>query len=133
MLTLISKCSFLKVSGIDDLSEVPNTSDPEHSHVKAILLIYSMESFLFQRLNEACRNKDAFSIKTLGPYATALTMVINEVQYKRKDSLSGEFICYRGFALHPSIIEMWKHQKTLKLEGYNSTSMDESMARKFAA
>jgi hypothetical protein len=69
------------VSGIEDLSLVPNTSDPEHPHVKAILFIYSMESFLFKRLNEASRSKDPHSLKTLGPYATALTMVINQVKH----------------------------------------------------
>jgi hypothetical protein len=71
--------TFLKVSGIENLSQVPNTSDPEHPHVKAILFIYSMESFLFKRLNEVSRKKDGASIENIGPYAVALTMVINEV------------------------------------------------------
>ena len=43
--------TYLKAAGIHDLSEVPNTSDPEHPHVKAILFIYSLDSFLFDRLN----------------------------------------------------------------------------------
>jgi hypothetical protein len=89
------------------LSIVPNTSDPEHPHVKAILFIYSLESFLFKRLNEAYREKDASSIETLGPYSVALTMVINEVQQNRKDSLKGQFICYRGFAVPPSLNIKW--------------------------
>jgi hypothetical protein len=122
----------LKVSGIEDLSLVPNISNPEHTHVKAILLIYSMESFLFKRLNEVSRNKDAASIETLGPYATAFTRIINEVQHNRKDSLKGEFVCYRGFALDPSIIQIWKKMKVLKLDGYASTSLDKKVALNFA-
>jgi hypothetical protein len=71
--------TFLKVSGIEDLSAVPVTSDPEHAHVKAVLFIYSMESFFFKMINQVCRKKDALSITTLDSFATALTMIINEV------------------------------------------------------
>jgi hypothetical protein len=39
--------TFLKVNGIENLSIVPNTSDPDHPDVKAIIFMYSMESFLF--------------------------------------------------------------------------------------
>ena len=43
--------TYIKTVGIDDLSEVPNTNDPNHPHVKAILYMYSLDSFLFDRLN----------------------------------------------------------------------------------
>ena len=43
--------TFLKVAGIEDLKKVPNTLDPEHADVKAVLFMYSMESFLYSRLN----------------------------------------------------------------------------------
>ena len=44
---------FVKLSGVDDLNQVPQLNDPEHCDVKAILLMYSLESFLFKRLNES--------------------------------------------------------------------------------
>ena len=43
--------TFLKAAGIHDFSEIPITSDPEHNHVKAVLFMYSLDSFLFDRLN----------------------------------------------------------------------------------
>ena len=72
--------SFLKVAGIDNLKTVPNTSDPNHAHVKTILFIYSMECFLFKKLNKASRDKDQSVIKTLGPYAVAMSKIIDSVQ-----------------------------------------------------
>lgn len=50
--------SFVRAAGVGDLKKVPNTSDPKHAHVKIILLIYSMECFLFKKLNRASRDKD---------------------------------------------------------------------------
>ena len=69
--------TYLKAAGIHDLSEVPNTSDPEHPHVKAILFIYSLDSFLFDRLNQSQRDQDSSVVQTLGPLAVALTRRIN--------------------------------------------------------
>ena len=43
--------TFLKVLNIKDLSLVPNTSDPDHKDVKAILFLYSLDSFLYVKLN----------------------------------------------------------------------------------
>ena len=40
--------TFMKVSGIDDLSKVPDLSKPDSNDVKAILFMYSLESFLFK-------------------------------------------------------------------------------------
>ena len=64
------------MQGIRDLTRVPNTSDPDHKDVKAILFLYSLDSFLYQRLNQISRNKDASAIPTLGAYSVALTRVI---------------------------------------------------------
>jgi hypothetical protein len=54
--------SFLKVAGIKNLKSMPNTSDPEHTDVKTILFMYSLECFLFKRMNKASREKDSSSI-----------------------------------------------------------------------
>ena len=71
--------TFLKVQDIDDLDQVPNVSDPNHKDVKAILFLYSLDSFLYHRLNQISRKKDASAIWTLGAYSVALTRVIEKV------------------------------------------------------
>ena len=69
--------TFLQSAGITDLDKVPRLSDPRHKDVKAILFIYSMETFLYSRLNQIQRTKDTSSILTLGPFAVALTRIID--------------------------------------------------------
>ena len=105
--------TFLKAVGINDLSEVPNTRDPEHPHVKAILYIYSLESFLFDRLNQSQRDQDSSVVQTLGPFAVALTRIILRVEQNRADKETNPFICYRGLSLPKQKIEEWKHQKVI--------------------
>jgi hypothetical protein len=68
-----------KLAGVNNLDKVPQLRDPEHIDVKLILTMYSLESFLFKRLNESSREKDARVIATLGPFAVALTKIINHV------------------------------------------------------
>ena len=65
------------MQGIDDLNKIPNTTDPEHKDVKAIIFMYFLDSFLFGRLNKISRDKDSTAVETLGPFAVALTKVIN--------------------------------------------------------
>ena len=70
--------TFFMVAGINgkDLNEVPNYIDPEHPHVKAILFVYSLESFLFTIINKSSREKDTSVINTLGPFAVAISNII---------------------------------------------------------
>ena len=70
--------------------------------------MYSLESFLFKRLNESCRLQQTNVIETLGPFAVALTKIIDNIQHKRIDGIEGEFICYSGLALDKSLVEEWK-------------------------
>ena len=114
------------------MKEKPNTSDPEHPHVKAILIIYSFECFLFKKLNKSSRDKDSSVIKTLGPYAVAISRVIEKVQQKRLDKIIGSFICFRGITLPPLLIENWKNRKFIDQDGYISASRDERVAIAFA-
>ena len=67
------------VQGIKDLKKVPVTDKAEHKDVKAVLFLYSLESFLYPRLNKISREKDKSSILTLGPIAVALTKIIDGV------------------------------------------------------
>lgn len=77
----------------------PVLDDPNHSDVALILTMYSMESFLFRRLNESDREQLTQCIHTLGPFAVALTKIIDNVQRKRDDKIDGEFPCFSGLAL----------------------------------
>ena len=45
----------LQLGGITNLDKVPRLTDPDHIEVKIILIMYSLESFLFKRLNQSSR------------------------------------------------------------------------------
>ena len=47
--------TLLKTAEIFDLDQVPKLEEPEHSHVKTILIMYSLNCFLFGRLNQGSR------------------------------------------------------------------------------
>ena len=100
--------------------------------MKTILFMYSLECFLFKRMNRASRDKDSSAIKTLGPYAVAISKIINSVQQKRLDKRVGQFTCFRGMALPQKIIQKWCKKKSLHLDGYISASLDEKLAMYFA-
>ena len=68
--------TYFKVAKIVDLKEVPVTSDPNHPHVRAAMYLYSIESFIYKRINKISRDKDTSSIMTLGPFAVVLTRII---------------------------------------------------------
>lgn len=100
------------------------TNDPKHKDVKAILFLYSLESFLYVRLNQISREFNESAVTTLGPYSVALKRVIDTVQSKREDNTAGPFYCYRGLALTQQQISSWSKRKKIFLDGYNSASMD---------
>ena len=76
-------------------------SDPDHPHVKATLFMYSMESFLYKRINKIQRDMDCSAISTLGPFAVSLTRIIENASQKRKfpNRIENEFKVYRGIAV----------------------------------
>ena len=63
----------IKFGGVDNLTQVPSLNDPDHRDVKLILTMYTLDSFLFKRLNLSCRQQDIQFVKNLGPFAIALT------------------------------------------------------------
>jgi len=69
----------LKLSGVENFDRKPILTDPESIDVKVILIFYSLESFLFKKLNRSSREKDTSVISTVGPFAVALNKVINHV------------------------------------------------------
>ena len=51
-------------------------SDPSHKIVKIIMYIYSMESFIYEDLNRATRDKDYSKIKFFGAFAAVLSFIL---------------------------------------------------------
>lgn len=92
--------------------------------MKSIIFIYSLDCFLFGKLNKISREKDSSAIETLGPFAVALTKIIDNIQQKRRDKIIGRFTCYRGLALSKDVIDSWTKNKYIELDGYNSASLD---------
>ena len=74
---------FLKFGGVLDDNRVPVTNDPEHNDVMLLLNLYSLDSFIFSRLNEGIREKKAECIANLGPFAVGISRMIDDVQRKR--------------------------------------------------
>jgi hypothetical protein len=48
------------------------------------------------------------------------------------DKVIGPFLCYRGLAAPREIIDLWRSNKYIRLDGYASSSLNEITARKFA-
>ncbi len=54
-----------------------------HSVTKILLYIHSMECFLYRELKRASIEKDKTRIRSLGPYAAALSYIIENAHYSR--------------------------------------------------
>ena len=72
--------------------------NPNSKITKHLLYIYSMQSFIYEHLNRACREKKEESFKFFGPYAAALSYIIHYANLRRMDKLSS-CILYRGLSL----------------------------------
>ena len=57
--------------------KIEQLNDPYSNITKAILFIYSMESFITYNLNKAARNYDKDKIKSFGPYGIVLNQIIS--------------------------------------------------------
>lgn len=77
-------------------------SDPYHKVVRLILYIYSMESFIYEDLNRACRQKDVSKIKYYGAFAAALSFIIYSANNNRDDDYWEQTTTlYRGVKHYP--------------------------------
>ena len=70
--------TFLDIAGIKNLDSIPNTRDFDSADVKAAMYMYSMESFLYKRMNKVAIDKFAPSIKTLGPFSVLISKIIEK-------------------------------------------------------
>lgn len=72
--------TFINVIGIEDLDRMPfiNSESKNNQDTMATMYIYSMESFLYKRINQVSRNKNCPSVKNLGPYAVLISRIIEQ-------------------------------------------------------
>ena len=68
----------MDIAGIKNLDSIPNTRDFDSADVKAAMYMYSMESFLYKRMNKVAIDKFAPSIKTLGPFSVLISKIIEK-------------------------------------------------------
>lgn len=123
--------TFLEIAGIENLDAVPNTNNFDKPDVKAAMYMYSMESFLYKRINKVAIDRFTPSIKNLGPYSVLISRVI-EKSHLRKKTIQGAFNVYRGLSLPSGMIREWENSEAISLDGYSSTSMNKGIAKYFA-
>lgn len=81
-------------------------SNPSHNIVKLILYIYSMESFIYEDLNRATREKDKSKIKYYGAFSAALSFILYCATKNRCDlDIPRTTNLYRGIKLSSYEVE----------------------------
>ena len=79
--------------------------DPQHKITCHLLYLYSMESFIYEEINKACRLQDKSKIEYYGAYSAALSFILNsnsESQTAKKwcgKSRDKTILLYRGFRM----------------------------------
>ena len=64
-----------------------NLCNPNSKATCLILYLYTMETPLYSEFNKACRNMDKSMLKSLGPFATAIDIIISTVEKNRFDRI----------------------------------------------
>ena len=59
-------------------------NDANNQVTKAIMYLYSMETFIYTAINRASRNQDETKVRTLGPYAVLLAQIVYGAEEKRE-------------------------------------------------
>ena len=117
-------------------------SNPNHQFVKALVYIYSMQTFIFKEMNQACRKKDSSQIQYYGAFASALGYIVHcgnqkeaqllHSQYYHKDANIPE-IFYRGFAIsHQEFEEKYFEGNIININGFASTTSNRLNALRFS-
>ena len=108
-------------------------SNPYHKVTKHILYLYSLESFIYEDLNHASREKDQTKIKYYGAFSAALSYIIYNANKKRTtNKLEGHNTLYRGLSLKQKEADGFVPGSRIHLIGYTSTSKHFRCALKFA-
>lgn len=108
-------------------------SDPQHKITRHLLYLYTMESFIYENLNTASREKDKSKIKYYGAYAAALSYILHAANQNRSEGkLKRNTILYRGLRMTPSQVAKYQKGQKIRLRGYTSTSTSIEVALNFA-
>lgn len=72
---------FVKISGIKRMEwniqvDVNTNKILDPNVKKCIMMMYSLESFLYKELNRACRKRDKSKVKSLGPFAFVMQNIL---------------------------------------------------------
>lgn len=123
----------------DDINEPISDSEfrnPFSRTVKAIFYLYSLESYLYGRLNWAARSKNEGCIKNMGCFAAILSMALGYATRYREDqidrSITQSYTVYRGLSLSPEELAIYKEGDIINLSGYASTSKNRDQSMIFA-
>lgn len=68
------------------------------------MYMYSMESFLYRRINKVSIDQYTPSVKNLGPYSVLISKII-ENSHRMQQTIHGAFTVYRGLSLPEEIVE----------------------------
>ena len=81
-------------------------SDPNHEIVRLIMYIYSMESFIYEDLNRATRDKDLSKVKFYGAFAAALSYILYSATKNRSDvEVAKAVTLFRGIKLSATEVD----------------------------
>ena len=108
-------------------------SNPNHPITRHILYIYSMETFIYADLNQACRMKDQSKIQFYGAFAAALSYILYSANINKKDhQVEKQVTLFRGLKMHPMEADSYQEDTVINLVGYTSTSKRFGTALHFA-
>lgn len=74
-----------------------------------------METFVYEDLNRACRDKNTNQIQFLGPFAAALSYIIYGANINKKNKLKGVTRIYRGLRVPESEIDILQEGQIITL------------------
>lgn len=128
-------------------AELVRKSDTLKGFLKAILRVYTMETFLYSWINELLRNENWKELNILTPFLVCLAYVFKSQEFLIKRSLyktftglmgfssNNELTLYRGAALLEEHFVQYDLKKIqhFSWNGITSTSLSEEQAKEFVA
>lgn len=129
---------------LDRPLEDKDFKDPYSPTNKSVFKLYSLETFLYWKLNKCAREQLEVGIENMGCFACVMSRALDIANRYRQDQIStvltGRFLVYRGLSLSPNDIKAYKvardaltdEKQTINLAGYNSTSQERDVAIGFA-
>lgn len=93
----------------EPISEKSLMSNPDDPMVQTIIYLYSLEPPFYGHLNWASREKVINRIDAVGPFASALDIILRNIDSKRKNKKTEDFYVYRGLNMPLNEIESYQY------------------------